>query len=419
MNLLLKSVRIIDSHNTGLHLKRRDILVKDGIIYKIAAKIDADNKTEVISHKNLHISQGWFDSGVCFGEPGFEERETIANGLQAAAKSGFTDVVLNPNTHPVPDSSSDIVFLKDAAKNQVTGLHPLGALTIKAEGNDLAELYDMTNAGAVGFYDFKCPLENANLLKIALQYAQNFGGLAYSYPTDGNITGKGNVNEGQLSVRLGLKGIPALAEELRIIRDLSILEYTGGKLHIPTLSTARSVVLITAAKKKGLDVSCSVAIHQLLFSDTLLEEFDATFKVMPPLRTKKDIDALIKGVNNGSIDFVTSDHIPMNIEEKQVEFENAAYGTTGLESAFGSLNTIFKTEKTIDILTRGRERYGLSSPSIKEGEMAKLTLFLPDEEYVFNKDNIHSTSKNSMFLGTKLKGKVYGIINKGQSMFNI
>lgn len=417
MNLLLKSVKIIDSSNYDLHLKKRDILIKNGIIKKIAVKIDVDKKMEVIELNNLHVSQGWFDSGVCFGEPGFEERETIANGLRTAAKSGFTDIVLNPNTHPVPDSSSDIVFLKNAARNQPTELHPLGTLTMNAEGNHLAELYDMKNAGAVGFFDFKQPLENANLLKIALQYAQNFGGLAYSYPMDANIAGKGNVNEGETSVRLGLKGIPALAEELRIIRDLSIVEYTGGKLHIPTISTARSVKLIADAKKKRLDISCSVAIHHLLYTDTLLAEFEAAYKVMPPLRTMSDIKALLKGVKVGTIDFVTSDHLPMNIEGKQVEFENAAYGTIGLESAFGSMNLIFGTETAIDLLTKGMERYGLQRPAIREGETAKLTLFDPDVEYRFEEKNILSTSKNSMFLGAALKGKVYGVINNGQSLF--
>ena len=417
MNLLLKSTKIIDTSNKELHSKKRDILIKNGKIQKIAAKIVPEDKTETLSLKNLHVSIGWFDSGVCFGEPGFEERETIANGLQTAAKSGFTDIVLNPNTHPLPDSSSDIVFLKNAAAGHVTDLHPLGTLTMKAQGKDMAELYDMKNTGAVGFYDFKHPFENANLLKIALQYVSNFGGLAYSFPMDASIAGKGNVNEGETSVRLGLKGIPALAEELRIARDLFILEYTGGKLHIPTLSTARSVKLIAEAKKKGLDISCSVAIYNLLYADSKLEEFDAAYKVMPPLRTKEDIKVLIKGVKDGIIDFVTSDHIPMNIEEKQVEFENAAFGSIGLESAFGSLNRIFDTETTIELLTRGRERYGLKRPTIKEGELANLTLFNPDAEYRFEEKDVHSISKNSMFLHEQLKGRVYGVINNGQTVF--
>ncbi|MGB7395796.1 MAG: dihydroorotase [Pricia sp.] len=414
MNLLLKSVTIVDAANAGLHQKKRDILVRNGKIAKIAAKIEAEGKTKSISLKNLHVSRGWFDSSVCFGEPGFEQRETIENGLRTAARSGFTDIVLNPSTHPVPDSSADIIFLKNAAKGQLTRLHPLGTVTLGGRGEDLAELYDMKNAGAVGFYDFKHPLKNANLLKIALQYVQNFGGLVHSFPMDSNIAGKGNVNEGETSVRLGLKGIPALSEELQIARDLFILEYTGGRLHIPTVSTAGSVRLIAEAKKKGLDVSCSVAVHNLFYQDTVLEEFDAAFKVLPPLRTQKDTKALKKGVKDGTIDFVTSDHIPMNIEEKQVEFENAAFGSIGLESAFGALNQLFDFEITVELLTKGRERYGLESHRIEEGCQACLALFDPDTDYSFGEKDILSTSKNSMFLGAEMKGRVYGAINNGQ-----
>lgn len=411
MNVLLKNVTIVAANNKDLHLKKRDILIKNGIIDSIASKITPTAKTKIISENNLHVSVGWFDSSVSFGEPGFEERETIANGLLTAAKSGFTDVVLNPNAHPVPDSSSDIVFLKNAAKNQVTNLHPMGTLTVKAEGKHLSELYDMHNSGAVAFYDFKHPIDNSNLLKIALQYAQNFDGLVCSFPMDVQIAGKGVVHEGEVSTKMGLKGIPSLAEELQIARDLFILEYTGGKLHIPTISTANAVKLIADAKKKGLNVTCSVTIHNLNFADDKLEEYDTNFKVMPPLRTQKDIKALQKGLKDGSIDFVTADHTPMNIEEKRVEFDNAAYGTIGLESALGTLNHIFGIETTIEILTRGRERFQLKVPKIKKGFTACLTLFDPNEMTVFEEKNMQSTTKNSMFIKQDLKGKVYGIIN--------
>lgn len=414
MNILLKSVKIFDTNNKDLHLKRRDILIKNGIIEKITIKIEAPSKTKVIEHSNLHVSVGWFDSSVSFGEPGYEERETITNGLQTAAKSGFTDIILNPTSHPIPDSSSDIVFLKNAAKGQATNMYPLGCLTVRGEGTDLAELYDMKSAGAVGYYDFKHAVENSNLLKIALQYAQNFNGLVMSFPLDNKIAGKGLVNEGEVSTKLGLKGIPSLAEELQIARDLFILEYTGGKLHIPTISTAGSVKLIAEAKKKGLDVSCSVAIHNLFFTDEHLVEFDTHYKIMPPLRTKNDVKALLKGLKDGTINTVTSDHIPMDIEQKRVEFDNAASGSIGLESAFGGLNSLLDLELTISLLTKGRERFGLMTPIIKEGEQASLTLFDPDIEYTFDTKNILSTSKNSMFLGAKLKGKAIGIIANGQ-----
>ena len=211
MNILLKAARIVNSSNKDLHLKKRDILVKNGVIEKIAAKITPPKTTRVVDLENLHVSLGWLDSGVCFGEPGYEERETIANGLLTAAKSGFSDIVLNPNTNPVPDSSSDIVFLKNTAIGHPTNLFPLGSMTVGAKGNDLAELYDMGNAGAVGYYDFKSATSNSNLLKVALQYVQNFDGLVYSHPLDVKIAGKGIVNEGATSTRLGLKGIPGIS----------------------------------------------------------------------------------------------------------------------------------------------------------------------------------------------------------------
>lgn len=415
MNILLKSAKIICPENKELHLKKRDILIKKGIIEKIGAAVEAPSNIKVLDKKNLHVSLGWFDSSVSFGEPGFEERETIANGLFTAGKSGFTDIILNPNTNPVPDTSSDVVFLKERGLGKVTKIYPLGTLTKNADGVDLAELFDMKNAGAVAFFDFKKQISNPNLLKIALLYAQNFDGLVYSFPQDGNIKGNGVAHEGEVSTKLGLKGIPALSEELQIARDLFILEYTGGKLHIPTISSAGSVKLIAEAKKKGLDVTCSVAVHNLFFSDETLKDFDTHFKVSPPLRTKSDSKALIKGLKNGTIDFVTSDHIPMDIEHKRVEFDNAKSGSIGLESAFGALNTIFELEETVSFLTKGRSRYQVETPELKEGSKACLTLFNPDGEYTFETTDILSTSKNSMFLGSELKGKVYGIINNDQS----
>ena len=408
MNILLKSATIVDESNPKLHRKKRDILIKDGIIHKIAAKIDNPGRAKIINLPNLHISHGWFDSSVCFGEPGFEERETIENGLAVAASSGFTDLVLNPNTHPLPDSSGDIVFFKEKNKGNATLLHPLGTLTVKSKGEELAELYDMKNAGAVGFYDHKKPLHDANLLKIALQYSQVFDGLVISFPMEPQIAVNGVVNEGNTSTKLGLKGIPGLAEELRIIRDLSLLEYAEGKLHIPTISTAKSVRLVAEAKKKGLDVSCSVAVHNLWFTDDILEAFDSNTKVLPPIREDSDIRALRKALKDGIIDMVTSDHTPIDIEEKRIEYDLAEYGTIGLETSFGILNQIFDLDTTVEILTRGRERFGIESNAITEGKPANLTLFDPEKKLECTEDFIQSTSKNCIFIGQTLKGQVYG-----------
>ncbi|MCF6306694.1 MAG: dihydroorotase [Flavobacteriaceae bacterium] len=409
MNVLIKSVTIIDETSKH-HLKKRDVLIENGVIKKIAVSINNPKNIKEISLANLHISQGWFDSSVSFGEPGFEERETIANGLKVAAKSGFTHVAVNTNTNPVTDNKSTIKYLKSEASKNPVNLYPIGALTSKCDGENLAELYDMKNEGAVSFYDYKLPVKNPNLLKIALQYTQTFDGLVQSFPFEKAIAQNGMVNEETNSTLLGLKGIPALAEELQITRDLYILEYTGGKLHIPTISTKKSVSLLKEAKKKGLNVTCSVAINNLILTDDVLETFDTNYKLLPPLRTKKDIKALLKGLEDGTIDGVTSDHNPIDIEHKKIEFDHAFYGSIGLESCFGALNSVLNTEETINKLTSLKETFNIPQHPLKEGNKADITLFNPSQEWKFLEENISSTSKNAALLNCELKGKVYGII---------
>ena len=417
MNLLIKSATVVDS-KSDFHNETVDILIEKGVISQISKQIENASKVQEITLNNLHVSRGWFDSSVSFGEPGFEERETISNGLETAARSGFTDVAVNSNTNPVIDSYADISFLKTKAQGHPVNLYPIGALTKNSDGEDLAEMFDMKNAGAIAYYDYQKPIRNPNLMKLALQYASNFGGLIYSFPQESKISGRGVMNENVMSTSLGLKGNPTLAEELQIVRDLFLLEYTGGKLHIPTISSAKSVELIRNAKAKKLDVSCSVAIHNLLFTDQVLTTFDTRFKVLPPLRTQHDCDALIEGVKDGTIDMVTSDHNPIDIEHKKIEFDYAMYGTIGLETAFGALSSIFTIKKTIDLLTKGKERFGIDPSPIAVGKNAKLTLFNPTENYTFQKDMILSTSKNAIFENYPLKGKVYGVFSNNQLILN-
>ena len=418
MNLLIKSAIIVDQ-NSKHHLKKCDVLIEKGIVIKIASKINETPKTKIISLKNLHLSCGWFDTSVSFGEPGYEERETIENSLSTAAKSGFTAVAVNPNTNPKIDNKAAVQFLINKANGNVTDLHPIGNLTKNAKGKDLAEMFDMQNFGAIAFGDYNKPISDANLLKIGLQYAQNFDGLVLSFPQDNSIARDGLANEGENSTLLGLKGIPTLAEELQIARDLFLLDYTEGKLHIPTISTATSVKLIKDAKKKGLNVSCSVAAHHLVLTDDELHGFNANTKVSPPLRTKKDIKALQKGITDGTIDIITSDHNPIDVEHKKVEFSSAKFGTIGMESLFGALNKKINLEQLISSLTeKPRAIFGLKPTNISEGENANITFFNPDGESVFTEDNILSTSKNSIFINKKMNGKVYGIYNNKQLILN-
>ncbi|MCX7549746.1 dihydroorotase [Xanthomarina sp. F2636L] len=417
MNVLLKSATIIDS-KSDFHNQTVDILIENGVISKISKSIKNSKNVKEIDLVNLHVSQGWFDSSVSFGEPGFEERETLENGLNTAAWSGFTSVALNPNTNPVIDCNSDVSFIKNKARKHAVNLYPIGALTKESKGIDLAELFDMKNAGAIAFGDYKKPIENPNLLKISLQYASNFDGLVLSFPQENKISGKGVMNEQLTSTSIGLKGNPNMAEELQIVRDLFILEYTEGKLHIPTISTAKSVELIREAKQKKLDVSCSIAIHNLVLTDETLTTFNTNFKVLPPLRTQEDINALIDGLKDGTIDMITSDHNPIDIEHKKIEFDLAKYGTIGLESAFGILNNRFSTKKTIDYLTKGKSRFGIPSQVIAIGNKADLTLFNPNGNQKFSKDDIKSTSKNAIFLDCETKGEVYGIVANNKLVLN-
>jgi dihydroorotase len=417
MNTIIRDAKIIDSESP-FHNQTVDILIVDGSIKKIGTSLPNTENTTEVKLDNLHVSQGWFDSSVSLGEPGFEERETIANGLDVAARSGFTAIALQPNTYPIMDNQSQINFVKSKANGFATQLFPIGALTKGSDGKDMTELFDMKNAGAVAFGDYNKSLDNANLLKIALQYVQDFDGLVIAFAEDSNIKGSGVANEGIVSTRLGLKGIPNLAEELQIARNFFLLEYTGGKLHIPTISTAKSVQLIKDAKAKGLNVTCSVAVHHLALTDSTLEGFDTRYKVSPPLRTEIDRKALLAGILDNTIDMITSDHNPIDIEHKKMEFDLAKNGTIGLESAFGALLTVLPLEKVIEKLTAGKATFGIESQTIAEGSKANITLFNPNGKSKFTKENILSKSKNSAFLGIEIKGKSYGIYNQGKLVLN-
>ena len=417
MNSLIKSAIIIDK-KSDFHNSKVDILIENNIITNIGKNLKNPKNYKEISFNNLHVSKGWFDYSVCFGEPGYEERETILNGIKVASRSGFTSIGLQPNTSPVIEKKTEIEYLNSLTQEKIVNVYPIGALTKKSNGTELAEILDMKESGAVAFGDYKNPISNPNVLKLALEYTAESKIPVFSFPKDNNIAQDGVMNEGLISTSLGLRGIPSIAEEITIARDISVLEYTEGFLHIPTVSSAKSVELIRKAKSKKLNISCSVAIHNLFFHDDKIQNFNTNFKVSPPLRTPDDTKALIAGLKDGTIDMITSDHNPLNIELKNIEFDNASFGTIGLESAFGALNMLFPIKTTINLLTRGKNLFGIDNDFIKIGNTADLTLFNPLSEYLFDEDNILSKSKNSIFIGSKLKGKVYGVINKGQVKLN-
>ncbi|WP_333696485.1 dihydroorotase [Flavobacterium sp.] len=413
MKTLVRNATVIDP-NGPYHKEVKDLVITDSKLEEIGTHLPSRPGYTEIVLENLHVSPGWFDTSVSFGEPGYEERETLANGLDVAARSGFTAVAVQPNCFPVTDNQAQVRFLIEKAKNKATTLYPIGSLTQKSEGNDLAELYDMKNAGAIAFGDYGKSIANSNLLKIGLQYVQDFDGLVVCYSQDDQIKGQGVVHEGITAMQLGLKGIPDLAEEIAVARNLAILEYTGGKLHIPTLSSLKSVALIREAKQKGLQVTCSVAVAQLVLNETQLNRFETHYKLNPPLRDEATRIGLLNAVLDNTIDCITSDHNPIDIEHKKVEFNLAKSGSIGLESAFGALLTVLPLEVVVSKFLNGKTVFNLDNPVIAVNSPANLTLFNPDTHWIFGTEAILSKSKNAAFVNRPMRGKVYGIINNGQ-----
>jgi dihydroorotase len=413
MNILIKAATILDP-TSPFHKKQLDIYIQQGVIKEIGKNLSYP-KAKQLAVKNLHISQGWFDSSVSFGEPGYEERETIDNGLQVAALSGFTHIAYNTNTTPKPDSRADISFLLELANGHVTQLHPKACITTTTD--KLAPLRELHAAGAVSFSNHKQSISNANALKLALQYSNDFEGLVESFAFDKDLANEGIMHEGAVSTALGLNGIPAVVEEVQLKRDLGILEYALGKLHTPTLSSSASVKLIKEAKKLGLDVSCSVSIFNLFFTDEALQGFNPNAKLLPPLRRIDDQKSLKKALADGTIDMVTSDHQPLNSELKDMELDRAQFGSIGLEHSFGSLLRHFSIEEAAEILTRGKARFGIEEHPIDVGAVADLSLFTDEGTTEVSKSSIPTSSKNSLFIGETLSGKVLGVIRGDKYFF--
>ncbi|MBB6107291.1 dihydroorotase [Mucilaginibacter lappiensis] len=413
MNLLIKSATILDPGST-LHQQVTDILIENGVITRIAEDIEAD--AELVDGEGKYVSPGFFDLNCNIGELGLETKEDMHSGTRAAAAGGFTGIALMPNTTPPVHSKAEIEYLLNRAKNNLVDVYPLGTISHKREGKDLAEMYDMYLSGARAFTDGNRPVQDAGLMERALLYAQGFDAMVFSYPEDTAIAGKAKVNEGEVSTLLGMKGIPSLAEELMIARDLYLAEYTVSRIHFSTISTARSVELIREAKRKGLEVTCDVAAHHLVLTDEALMGFDSMYKVKPPLRTKDDVLALIKGLKDGTIDAIVSQHTPHEVEFKDVEFEMAEFGITGFQTALPlALKSGLPVELLVDKLAiNPREILGVAVPVIAEGERANLVLFDTETEWEYSNKNNRSKSVNSPFFGQHLKGKVQLTYNNKQ-----
>lgn len=414
--LLLQSVTIIHP-GSKYNGKKADVFINGGKIERIESKIDPDEKSiDIIDGKGKFLGPGFFDMNVNFGEPGFETKEDLASGCETAAAGGFTGVAVMPDTHPPIHSKAEVSYIINKTKDNLVDVFPLGTISHKREGKDLAELYDMTLAGAVAFTDGNIPVSDSGLMSRALLYAKGFDGLIFSHAEDPSIAGKGKMNEGVTSTYLGMIGIPALAEEVMVARDLYLAEYNDSPIHFSTISTLHSVDLIRQAKKKGLKVTCDVAAHHLVLTEDLVAGFDSNYKVRPPLRTKEDVKALLAGLKDGTIDAIVSQHTPHEIEFKNVEFEIASYGITGLQTALPLvLKAGMTPERIIEKMAiNPRKILRLPIPQIEAGATANLVLFDTETSWILNQKSNRSKSSNSPFTDQSFKGKVSLVYNNNQ-----
>ena len=419
-SLLITSVKVILPGNE-YHQQTVDVLIEKGKIAQIGNTIKVADKTvENIDGTGKILSPGFFDLHANFGEPGLETKEDIRTGTAAAAAGGFTAVAVMPNTEPAIQSRSEVALVVNAAKGNIVDIHPIGAISKKREGKEMAELYDMKQNGAVAFSDGNRGVQQAGLMSRALLYAKGFEGLIFSHAEDESMAGGNKMNEGTMSTYLGMKGIPNLAESLMVSRDLYLAEYTEAPIHFASISTPEAVDLIKKAKAKGLRVTCDVAAHQLVFTDEDIIGFDSNYKVSPPLRTKADAKALIKGLKDGVIDAVVSQHTPQEIEFKNVEFHIAKNGIIGLQTVLPLLIRAGLNEEQIvhSLAVRPRQILGLAVPQIKAGAMANLVLFDPAKSWNFDEKTNKSKSKNSPLFGQTLKGAVELVINNNQIIKN-
>lgn len=419
MRIILKKVLIADPRSP-YNQSVKDVLLDNGKIERIEEGLeDAD---EIVEFEDAVISPGWVDIFSQFDDPGFEIKESIETGAAAAEAGGYTKVFILPNTNPPIDNKSIVEYVNQKSKPLNIDVFPIGSISKRTEGKNLAEMYDMFDNGAIAFSDGNDPVQSSGLLVKALQYIKTFDGTIIQLPVDKSLASFGLVNEGIFSTRMGLPGIPSIGEELMVKRDIELAKYADSKIHITGISTSKSLETIIEAKKAGLPVSCSVTPFHLYFCDEDLGDYDTTLKVEPPLRTKQDRQALREGVRNGWIDCIASHHVPEDWDSKTCEFEYARNGMIGLQTSFSVVHSIFPDlpmDQLIKIFSvNARDIFHLNKAVINEGEKAELTIFQPSEVFSFTKMNNKSKSNNSPFFNIDLKGKVIGIFAKGKLNLN-
>ncbi|MGX5816756.1 dihydroorotase [Chitinophaga lutea] len=416
MQILIKSVKIV-APQSPFHGQIQDILVENGVIANIGSGIAAEGAT-VIEGKNLHAGPGWMDVFAQFCDPGQEYKEDLRSGASAAARGGFTTVMVVPNTQPAIHTKTQVEYILSQSRYGAVSVLPIGAISKNLEGASLAEMYEMRQTGAVAFSDGLKPVQASGILLKALQYVKAFDGTVIQIPDDQSISGHGLMNEGVQSTRLGMAGKPAIAEEIMLRRDIELARYTESRIHFTGISTRRSVELIAAAKAQGVQVTCSVTPYHLLFTDGDLSGYNSFLKVNPPLRTEDDVQALKDAIRDGVVDCFATHHQPQDWDAKEVEFEYAKPGMIGLESAFGALRIALPDvgiDRLTDMLsTAPRRIFHLPEATVEVGATADITVFEPDERYIFSEQHIASKSRNTPFLGKELKGSAKAIVRHKQ-----
>jgi len=416
MTILLKQVTIADpqSKHNGL---TTDIFIENGTIVSIESN-SSKKADQSIDCNGAFVSTGWVDVFSNFCDPGFEFKETLQSGIAAAASGGYTRVLVMGDTKPVTDNKAQVAYIHAAGINANVTLHPIGAITKKMEGQSLAEMYDMRASSAVAFSDGMHPVQSPGVFLKALQYVKAFDGILIQIPIDKTIAANGLMHEGVVSTQMGLPGLPAVAEELMVKRDIDLLRYTGSKLHITGVSSATTIDLIKAAKKEGLDISCSVTPTHLFYCDEDMTTYNTNLKVIPPVRTKADRDALRAAVVDGTIDCIASHHAPQDWDHKVCEFEYAEFGNIGLQTTYATLEQTvpgLKPEQISNLLSgNARHIFGLPSVSINEGQAAELTIFNRTGTTTLTAKNNKSKSSNSAFMDMSLNGSIVATIHNNQ-----
>ncbi len=413
MSLLLNSVTVSDTTSKYFNSKVNILIDSKGYVKKISKNKISDKVKKVVDLEGLFISESWFDFNANFCDPGYEYKENLKSGVHVAINSGFLDVLITPNTNPIIQTKADVSYIQEKSLNNFCKIHPSAAISKNFNGKDLNDIFDLHNSGVKAFTNSYSCKESSEMIMNSLLYLNQIDTLLITKPKDRSFS-DGVVNNGYYSNTVGLKGIPRISESIAVERDLSILEYVGGKIHFSGISTKESVSIIRDAKTKKLNVTCDVPIHNLILDDSNVVSFDPNYKVDPPLRTKDDIDALIDGVNDGTIDIIASHHEPQDIDTKKCEFEKANFGVISLQTFFSNIVQLSRKIPLENLIktfsTNPKKILGVETYSVVEGSKASFTVFDPDGSWDYNENSNLSKSINSPWLNWSLKGKVKAVI---------